>query len=189
MEEHPELLDTAKKIYIHPDCDISREAVRRKYKKCLNMVSADAIIVPGFNGTSDLNDHTAVFINDDLKTIVFTTFWTSSDDDAQSYTRICKCPLGTPFHELASSSVQADLENRPGIRDAKLSYIGATTFFGRKQQYLVDYITYMLPKDKLVSQETLMKTLGDETNVPTYDSMMSIYEMLNSNEESIRKLE
>lgn len=189
IEEHPELLDTAKKLYIHPCCEISRETVSRKYKRCLKMATADAVIIPKDNYCKDVMEHAAMFINDDDKMIIYTSFWSGEDAYMDAYDKLCAKPMGTKLIDCINLAKREYLVSYyPKAANAELAFTGTIAEFSTKQKHLIDYASYLLPKDKLVFEDTLMKDLSDETNIPTFDSMMSVYEMLESKEDSIRDL-
>ena len=59
--DHKELLETAKTVYVHPSCKVSRTLLSQKYKKTLNPWTADVIVVPQPNKNNFYVDDTAVF--------------------------------------------------------------------------------------------------------------------------------
>ena len=71
---HPELLATAKKVYTHPSCKLSRSMMQEKYKKSLNPYLSDAVVIPNpYLGGFVLYD-VALFINENQKLIAKVEF-------------------------------------------------------------------------------------------------------------------
>ena len=68
-KNHKELLNTASKIYIHPNCKISRTAVSSKYKKVLNPWAADVAILPAYDANDIDCNNDAIFVNEKTRSI------------------------------------------------------------------------------------------------------------------------
>ena len=182
--EHPELLDTAKSVYVHPNCDIPRDLVKKKYKRCLNPWAADVVVIPGKEEKPTLYNHTIITINEVTKKILFCRLckdWRGDED--LEYERLANLAIGTKLKDAVAAPVSDAIAEE--IKDTEIMYNGPATICTNKQQHYLDYMTYKIPKNNIVFQETLLKKLGDESNAPTYESVMSIVEMLNSNDEDI----
>ena len=190
IEEHPELLDTAKKLYIYPTCGISRDAVSKKYKRCLDPLKADVVVLPdNIVSKVDICGCAVAFINDEAEEI----YWCSlnkhglpTNTSYQVYDRVRQAPGGTRLRDLMPISVRPNLNYNEA--EAKLTYFGPVADFDKKTMHIFDYLTYAFPREKVVFQDTVMKTLGDETNVPTFENMISIVDMLKSSDESVQEL-
>ena len=72
FNDHKELLDTAKKVYVHKDCHISRTVVASKYQKSLNPWMADAVVIPDIKDGRDAlwASKVVLFINENARMIV-----------------------------------------------------------------------------------------------------------------------
>lgn len=182
IDNHPELLKTAKKLYIHPNCTVPRDAVAKKFKKCLNPYEADAVVIPDTIIAPCIStENWAVFINHEHKTI-YATYIVM---DSQYYSKIFNAPGGTTIGSLITAPRG---EYPPFFEESKLEYVGPIHQFPRAEAHLMDYMTFKMPKDKIVFQKDLLDTLGDESNVPTVEALVSIYEMLKSNDESVKEM-
>lgn len=180
IKENPQALIGASKVYIHPSCTIPRTSLASKYKRCLSAVMADAIIVPGKNLQDvDIWKGTAVFINDTAKKVYLCMFY----PDTQTDILLNNVKLGTKLINLVPPISHQNLDN--DIREATLEYCGPIARFNSATAFALDYMIGLLPKDKIVFQDTIMKTLGDESNVPTYENMVSIAEMLDSKSDDV----
>lgn len=201
IEENPSALDSAKKIYIHPSCTISRDMVRRKFNTCLNVAVADALVVPTpKNNNVNINSAKAIFINEDLKTIYTIDFSWCKDNSASAdyneyvkcerkmYNELCNTPVGKVFSDLQYLLVHTYEPSVEGLRDAEFLSIGPIAEFADNDRYLFDFATLTLPKNKVVFQETLLASLADETNTPTADTLYNLYEMMLSEDRSVREL-
>lgn len=202
--EHPKLLDNARKIYIHPSSTISRDMVRRKFATSINAVGADAIVIPKPNKEA-LSVHTeAIFVNDSAMKVYMFRFdvlenryyyhdvWEAKRMKT-FYNEVKGLPPGIRFSEIAQISSVIDYtdEDKPGMKDladAELVSVGPVLYAMEKAKYIIDLITYVLPKDRIVYEDTLLKALGDESNEPTIDSLTSIYDMMKSTDPAIREL-
>jgi hypothetical protein len=188
IEDHPELLNTAKKVYVHSTCTLPREALAKKYKRCLDPLVADAIVIPESTNMVGVWENTAAFVNDENKTIYVSAFSRSAwdnDREKAAFSKISSAVGGTRFLDLVSPISRAEAQDdNPQLCAAKLFYFGPICLFGRKNMHLFDIETFKIPKDKIVYQSTIMNSINDDTNEPTYDAMMSIYDMLNSSEDA-----
>lgn len=175
--ENMELLESAKKVYIHPACKISRSMVATKYKKCLNPWVADAVVLPNAVSSPDFHK-TMVFINESVKAIFITILYNSDADKFVNITFgtkirdiICNCPI-VQYLPFSSGDVL----------DAELFYRGDILEFDSDNDYLLNIITGNIPKDKIVLENTLQKSLGGEHNQLTLESLVSIGDMMSSSD-------
>ena len=188
MIEHPELLDTAKKLYIHPACSFPRSSIGGKYKKCLNAITADAVITPSpYEGSTNLEDNSAVFINEERKKIFITSFYTYNSDYLNAYDRIKSASIGTKLPALCPTFIYPG-EVPQEVKNATLLYVGSLRIFYKDSMHIFDWLSYMIPRDKIVFQNTLVRKLNDSNNAPTLELMKSIIDMLNSKDISTREV-
>ena len=187
LDSHPELLQPGCKLYTYPTCTIPREAMQTKYKKCLNIFTADAIVVPKNTCIeSSLSRMAAVFINFDAKRIIWFSFYEWRDDHVEAYKKIKQAPLGTKLINLVVPSTTYNItKDYPNFAEAELAHVGPILEITEKDKHIYEYLTHTLPKDKFVTEAEVMNSLGDKDNAPTVESMLSIHEMLNSTDDSI----
>lgn len=187
IEEHESLLETANKVYVHPSCTIPRTMLSKKYKKCLDPLRADVIVIPEEKQRIQVRNETALFVNDDTKKAL-TCFlnkntWSKDPHVNDDYNRIISAPGGTELIDLMPQS------NKPAVpadvAHAKLVYMGPIGIFEPSNMYLFDILTYKMPTDRFVYQGTIMNTINDASNAPTYEGMMNIYDMLLSSNEDM----
>lgn len=187
--EHPELLDKAGKIYTHPSCTLPRESIIKKYKRCINAIQADAVVIPTPSDKEVWCARTAVFVDEEKKMLVYFQFSRQREidtDDIAAYNRILQFPKGTPLYEMVHPNIMEYFKNiYPSAKLAEAGYYGE---FTAKDRYLVDYMTHLLPRHKLVFQETLSRALNDETNKLSFETFMSIHDMLMSADREIRNV-
>lgn len=186
---YPELLDTANRVYIHPKCRISRAVVVTKYNKCLNPWLADAVIIPDLSQMVLSGDTFAMFINEEHKVIIII------DVDTPSTKKIVESlQPGTKLKDTIAKDIsQWSFEDNSSYgkdyptfyaQDALNSeYIGTEECIyvpSDIRAVALDILTYNLPADKLVTETMLQKALSTEENQLSFDTLVSIYDMLNS---------
>lgn len=181
--DHPELLKTAKKAYIHKECKISRTLISDKYKKSLSPYTADIIVVPEYvEGTGYLRDH-AVFINENGGVIGLMPLLTLGFTDRE----YLRANIGKTLRELLKMPVYEEAFDKvPGIVDATLEYVGSIISIPKSNSVLIGALTGTLPKNKTVFEKTVQKSLGNENNKITFDCLVSVYDMLTSTDEGTK---
>lgn len=200
IPEHPELLDTAKTVYIHPSCEMPRTFALKKYKKVLNPWAADVVIYPDINKRSKPNTQKyAIFINEDAKIIAYSPIyerdWRGSDsfndllDVTEAGTSIVSMTVDASYH------IKEVVNNKPSyykldyaineVLAAKLVKCDTYYIIHDKDKWLMDILMSNVPKSKIVYENTFMNTLNDADNKVTPDVIISIIEMLDSPDEEI----
>ena len=177
-KDHPELLKTAKKVFVHKDCKMPRTLVSEKYKKSLSPYTADVVVVPEFNTSACKCNNNAVFINEKAGKIGITYFYESEHKDFFSAHK------GERLGDLLPPYYIEYFESIPGILDATLEYVGGVITVHKEGSLLIDILTNTLPKDKTVFEKTLQNSLGTEDNKITFENIISIHEMLKSTDEN-----
>lgn len=191
IREHPELLDKAKKVYTHPSCTLPRESLAKKYKRCTSAMQADVVVIPTPSVEARIwCTNTVVFVDEENKRLLYCQFgnaWRGvGTEKIAAYNRILHFPKGTPLHEIVHPNVMERFKNNyPEARFAEAGYYGE---FTARNRYLVDYMEMLLPANKIVFQETLTKSLNDETNKSSFETFMSIHDMLTSTDQEIRNV-
>lgn len=181
--DHPELLKTAKKAFIHKECKISRTMISDKYKKSLSPYTADIVVVPEYvKGTGYLRD-AAVFINESSGVIGLMPLLTLDFTTRESL----KANMGKTLRELLKEPSYEEFFDRvPGILDATLEYVGSVIHIPKSNSVLIGAITGTLPKNKTVYEKTVQKSLGNENNKITLDCLVSVYDMLTSTDDDTK---
>lgn len=181
-EDHRELLSSARKVYVHPSCNLSRSLIAEKYSKCLSPWTADAVVVPTPNGKDCILTDSALFINDNARLIVMV--YLDYQDDAEK----CKSfQEGSTLVSLCRNmplSMNSPYYSFDDAMNAKLFYIGKYLSIPNSQSYILDAITHNLPLSKTVFEETMQNSLGTEENKITFENLISIHEMLKSADEN-----
>lgn len=191
ITEHPELIKDNKKVYTHPSCTLPRESIVKKYNRCINPIQADIIAIPEPSADSRIYcRRTVVFVDENSRTLLYYEFGNQyrglSQEDIAAFNRIIQFPKGSFLYDMVHPNVAGDFgEKYPNARLAEVGYYGE---FSAKNKYLVDYMEMLIPSRKIVFQETLSKTLNDETNNLSFDTFMSIYDMLISADKEIRNV-
>lgn len=190
INNNKDILDTAKTLYVHPSCKISRSIVAQKYKKSLSPWTADAVAIPNpakENSYSFVN--TAVFVNEPKKLLV--VFGRVSYNDLiDMFNNLEK---GTKFHQLLTANQLDAIARIPNFTttygyasedmlNAQFDYFGNFFYSEKKDRYIIDCLNGVLPKNKLVFEDSVMASLSSEENIPTFETMVSIKEMLCSSD-------
>lgn len=189
IQEHPELLAKAKKVYTNPSCTLPRESIIRKYKRCLNAVQADVVVIPNPANSIVWCGRNAVFTDEKRKVLLYASFENQYSTDSEriaAYNRILQFPKGTLLADIVHPNIRdAFMDSFPNAKLAETGYYGE---FTAKDKYLVDYMEMLIPSKKIVFQETLSNELNDETNRSSFETFMSIHDMLMSTDKEIRNV-
>lgn len=183
VTNHKELLNTAKKVFTHPTCKLSRSMMAEKYKKSLNPYLSDAVIIPKPEYSEFRLYKHALFINDSAKLIVSVRIV-----DIDAHNRIKDASVGDRFQTLISCNP----DDTYGIRkpyalydllNAEFFYYGEILYIPNSESWTVDVLTHSIPADKVVFEESVQESLSTESNQLDFDSLCSILDMLNSSDE------
>jgi len=181
IKEHPELLETAKNVYVYPGCTIPRDLIMTKYKKKLNPWEADVVVLPD-NGHEFGMKNLAAFMSTNNTLLLFSMDYIINYDPwVILMDKLKDTPMGTKLGSLVNPNV----DNLSWHKDDELVFIGKTVEFDSKHKYGVDLAFGTLPRDKIVYENTLLRTLGSDSNAPDFESMKSIGEMLDSQDSSM----
>lgn len=183
VNNHKELLTSAKKVFTHPSCRLSRSMMAEKYKKSLNPYLSDAIIIPKPEyGEFNLRKH-ALFINESAKLIVMVRI--DSDD---AHKRIKDACEGDKFQVLMTCNPDDGYgSHKPytveDVVNSEFFYYGEVLYVPNSMSWVMDVLTHSIPAEKIVFEESVQESLGTETNQLDFDSLCSIMDMLNSSDE------
>lgn len=177
-KNHKELLATAKKVFTHPNCKLSRSMMAEKYKKSLNPWLSDAIIVPEMNTAGFDLEKRAVFINEDYKAIIMVELNSES-----ILNNLSDFILGTKF----SDHSVCDLETNGRysvelVRGSELIYIGDVLTVPNEYSYVAELLLGKIPESKIVYEKSVQESLSNESNQLDFDSLCSIKDMLESSD-------
>lgn len=184
IEEHKDLLATAKTVYIHPACNVSKTLVSQKYKKVLNPWLADIVMIPNVTKYEyRYSTYCHIFINAESKNIFL--FLDSTKDNAET---ISHFPQGTKLIDVVKNpgnlyGQTSDSFSVASLISSELDYTGRLIDLRGKEREVIDILEGTLPKSKFVFEDTIMHSLGNEDNKPTFENLLSILEMLNSTDD------
>lgn len=181
--DHKELLETAKTVYVHPNCKVSRTLLSQKYKKTLNPWTADVIIVPQSSKDYFYVNDVALFVNDTVKMVVIM----SASDYVKRFNK------GTALRHIMLYQVnikniefRSDLGYSPiAMLDSTLEYCGPLARVEKSNSYIIDLLNHTVPTEKTVFEDTIMKSLGNTENKPTLENLISIRDMLDSKDSDV----
>lgn len=180
ITNHKELVNTAKSLYVYPQCKIPRKHVAEKYKKVLNPWLADAVVVPDNIVRNEVYTG-RFFINEDAKKIFL--FY---DDYG---TKFPAFEQGTKMYSILSNKHINELKviaaNYPNLyADEMLNaeFLGVYnyTVLGANENFKIDILNGTVPLDKTIKEQNIMESLGNEENDITFEALDSIWDMLNS---------
>ena len=181
-ENHPELLDTAKKVYVHPSCSLSRSMMAEKYGKCLNPWLADALVVPTPSGKDVNMEYVVLFCNDAAKLIVMVRV-----DDGYNRATADLFQVGSTWESLCKNVPANIFPYSYKIDDllkAEFFYAGKCISIPNSQSYILEVLTNSLPTSKTVFEESVQSSLSTEDNQLTLESLINIRDMLNSSDDN-----
>ena len=184
VTNHKELLASAKKVFTHQSCKLSRSMMAEKYKKSLNPFLSDAVIIPKPEyGEFNLRKN-ALFINEAAKLIV--KIWIDSDE---STAIVQNAEEGDKFKNLITcQSTDAyfshNLYKIDDILESEFFYYGDLLYVPNSQSWALEVLTHTIPADKIVFEDSVQESLGSETNQLDFDSLCSIKDMLESSDEN-----
>ena len=184
-ENHKELLDTAKKVYVHPCCKLSRSMMAEKYKKSLNPFLSDAVVVPEPDYRDFRLENQVLFINEIAKIIVRVVIY--QDDEFSDILSagfkdgdILKDKMTCAFIQRFNH-IQYDINH---VLESEFMYAGEVLFIPNSHSYALDILTNALPKDKIVFEKSVQESLSNETNQLTFDSLISVKDMIDSTDKN-----
>ena len=184
-ENHPELLNTATKIYTHPSCKLSRTMMAEKYRKSLNPYLSDAVVIPEPSYQDLYYRQCALFINEAVKIIVLVQL--CEDDDKDTINKLESTQEG----ELLWNLITCGLKTYPygnsdytttNILDAGFMYCGGILHIPNTHSYIMDLLTGSIPADKIVFEKSVQESLGTANNQLDFNSLTSIKDMLESSD-------
>lgn len=191
VKDHKNLIDTAKTVYVHKCCNISRTLVSSRFKKTLDPWTADIIVIPKSKDLCSNYYNAVLFIDENTKSIIMYNigYWPEVSPLNDTERVLWNMSENMKLRYMLPDDITLDIHNRgttlsqeacESLKDSVLLYKGLLYNIVPKEEYLMDICTNSLPKDKIVFEDTLQSALGTEENKITFESLISIYEMLNS---------
>lgn len=182
------------KVFIHPSCTIPRAKVTQKYKKVLNSSKANICIVPSLKSKMEYGQ-VAIFINKEygrIYVIESNNVWRNNEYITLNIDPCLNASIGTtPLQlnpHLAKIHVDDDSygkyaylynnDNWKAFINSTLIYCGYA-FQTDTKQYWVGDVLYKQIHD-VVTEEAILATLGDTSNVVNTEILDSIKTMLTS---------
>lgn len=175
--DHKDLLSTTKKVYVHPNCKISRTLLSTKYKKSLDPYLADVVVVPKINPRQLDLYKAALFINESAKIIFKICIY---DDRAKD--KISEAEKGTLFKDLITCDPSSSNEMVYKVLESEFFYYGDILNTSKDFSYIIDILTNSIPSEKIVFENSIQESLSDTSNQITFDNIVSITDMLNSSD-------
>lgn len=187
------------KLYFHPNCTIPRAKATQKYTRTIKPEKADTCVIPKTN--KDFYTTTAaVFINKSAGKIYYIpekAFYINHAYVTLSPTECENCPLGTSFTDiypmLKNSTIiernyytdrsQYTNENWRDFLESTLIFYGYCTCLENKETWVADLLYKKL--HHVVTEDTVLATLGSSENEFNEDICASIKQMLNSSDDTI----
>lgn len=181
-EDHPELLNTASKLFVHPTCKLSRTMLAQKYGKSLNPWFADAVVIPAFYKWIINTQHVVIFANYEAKLIVIIDILNDKIEASNSF------QLEQSFESLAKSApIRTSYASGYSYEDvlkSQIIYIGNCFKIPHSDSYILDILTGTIPASKIVFEKTVQKSLSTDDNQLSLESLVNIHDMLESSDEN-----
>lgn len=196
VKDHKDLIDTAKTVYVHKCCNISRTLVSSRFKKTLDPWTADIVVIPKSKDLCSNYYNAVLFIDENTKSIIMynigywpnesplndteKALWSMSENMKLRY--MLPEDITLAIHSRGTTLSQEACES---LKDSVLLYKGLLYNIVPKEEYLMDICTNSLPKDKIVFEDTLQSALGTEENKITLETLLSIHDMLESKDSDV----
>ena len=191
VKDHKNLIDTAKTVYVHKCCNIPRTLVSSRFKKTLDPWTADIVVIPKSKDLCSNYYKAVLFIDENTKSIIMYNvgYWPEVSPLNDTEKALWNMSENMKLRDVLPENTDLDIHSRgttpsqeecESLKDSVLLYKGLLYNIVPKEEYLMDICTNSLPKDKIVFEDTLQSALGTEENKITFESLISIYEMLNS---------
>lgn len=187
------------KLYLHPNCTIPRAKVTQKYTRTIKVDKADTCIVPKPKAYYNMHN-IAIFLNKDTGKIYYAKGdYTWSINNKRQYTLPLDGQdiiLGKKVKDYCPLLVDAKVRDEKQYSDyndtytdgnwvsflnASLIYYGNALFLNTTDMWLAEVMYNKL--HNVVSEDTVIATLGTEENAFTPELYSSIMEMLSSKDE------
>lgn len=197
-------LTPASTLWVHPNCTIPRAKVFQKYKRTIKPEKANFCILPKLPKYLKIQS-VAVFINKEKHKIYYIDSCCKYINGNWVNYSACKCEnknLGTSILDinpaLKGSTIEISYyynskvretfnqENWEDFLDSTLLYYGNAVIVPTNQLYVIDLIYKKY--NNVVSEDTLLSSLGDDTNEINKELCDSIIEMLNSSDDAVVSL-
>lgn len=181
---HVELLDTAKRLFIHSNCNLSRSLISEKYKRNMSPYLSDAVVIPNPYEVWIQSYKMALFINEKAKVILAIDI--SDDEKAENIVKAI--PMRSLLRNLINCNINLNLiyhsyiKNTSDVLDAELMYVGRVLRTPSSCSLISDILMSKLPLNKIVYEQSVMQSLSSEANQLTFDNMVSIKDMLDSSD-------
>lgn len=187
------------KVYIHPNCSIPRAKVTQKYTKVLRASNADVCVVPKADRTFEVNT-VALFINKIKGKIYYINPEQTWDKGKYVTWGIEACdnqPLNTAItqinpdlinsyikeHKFYADPTLCTNENWEDFLNSTLIYYGPYISVSPKELYVAALLYNKL--HNVVTEDTVLATLGDKENELTEESYDNISQMLRSMDDTV----
>lgn len=197
--------DEKSSVYVHTNCEIPRDNVRRKYKRVLNPEKATICLIPNSKEEIQVTKK-AIFINDKYNVAFCISSYRTYDYQAKAYV-LCEpieCegqPLGTKLKDINPGITSINIDARslqyytPNflkdasdsfftiIADSQLAAYGNFVELDSKQRYIEDILSGAL--HDIVTENVLTESLGTEDTEITADVINSIKAFIMSEDMSV----
>lgn len=188
------------KVYIHPNCCISRAKVAQKYTRVIKPERADICVVPKLKRELNTED-CAIFINRNKSKIYILENqidWINGKPKMFSSEKCADYALGsrvldinsslkgTILKETGWSSVNKStfsMTNWEDFLDSILLYYGPVLTLYSKEHWIADVLYNKL--HDIITVDKLLITLGDSTNEFTQETYDNLKEMLSSSDSTV----
>lgn len=188
------------KVYIHPNCSISRAKVTQKYTRVIKPERADICVVPKLERELNTED-CAIFINRNKSKIYILQNkidWINGKPKMFSAEKCADYALGSCVLDINSSlkgtiikdtswsSVNKStfsMTNWEDFLDSILLYYGPILTLYSKEHWIADVLYNKL--HDIITVDKLLTTLGDSTNKFTQEIYDNLKEMLTSSDSTV----
>lgn len=183
INEHPELLGTADKVYFDKDCTFPRNLARQSFKTSLSADDADVYVIPDMTLVNYKFEYYCYIL--EYGGIQYVVFADSYNEQGPVKRILDSMPIGDIMYNHWRPSL-CSLET--SAQQSKLVYRGPLLFVMTNTTFIGRFIKGEIPEDKVVLETSLLSSLSCETNKPTAETMFSVYNMLKSSDDDTKIL-
>ena len=188
------------KVYIHPNCSISRAKVAQKYTRVIKPEKANVCVVPKLERELNTED-CAIFINRNKSKIYILKNqidWRNYKPKMFSAEKCADYALGSRVLDINASLKGTILKetrwsginkstfsmtNWEDFLDSILLYYGPVLTLYSNEYWIADVLYNKL--HDIITVDKLLTTLGDSTNKFTQETYDNLKEMLNSSDSTV----
>lgn len=192
--EFPETgnLANASKVYVHPNCSLSKQLVYAKYNRVLDPWNADVVVIPKPQFDGFYYNQALLAINEKYKTIILCDVCSFLNNPVTAESVKNAEYLGDVIRNSYIENRYSNTNSSTYVQgyyracNAKIDGIYKLIAYRPDNTWLKELRDGKLPKDRIVYESSVMSALGSDENKIDFDVLVNIYDMLISKDEAVQ---